>query len=180
MTARLPATQRALKIEGPGKVALVETCPLPRMQNNDVLVRVACVSLNPADGKSADMSPSVGATSGCDFSGEVTGVGDAVSNGLHIGDRVCGCVFGNNPFRLDNGAFAEYVAVPARLVFKIPEGMSFQSAATMGTGLATVGLALYNSLHLPLPSSPAEKPAMALVYGGGTATGALAIQMLRL
>jgi aspyridone synthetase trans-acting enoyl reductase len=89
-------------------------------------------------------------------------------------------VFGNNPIRRDNGAFAEYVAVPRQLVWKIPADMSFQTAATLGIGLATAGLALYNGLQLPLPLSAPEVPTTVLVYGGGTATGALAIQLLRL
>ena len=58
--------------------------------------------------------------------------------------------------------------------------MTFQTAATLGTGLATVGLALYHNLQLPLPSKPTTQPMTALVYGGGTATGTIAIQMLRL
>lgn len=180
MAMELPPTQRALKVQSAGEVALIETCSLPKRQDSDVLIRVAYVSLNPVDGKSADMSPSAGATSGCDFSGNIVAMGPAVNTRLKLGDRVCGCIFGNNPIRRDNGAFAEYVAVSAQLVWKIPANMSFQTAATLGIGLATAGLALYNGLQLPLPLSEPERPIMVLIYGGGTATGTLAIQLLRL
>jgi aspyridone synthetase trans-acting enoyl reductase len=179
-TLTLPSTQRAVKVVSAGKVSVQDDCPLPTLQPDEILIRVHCVSLNPADGKSADLSPTPGATSGCDFSGEVASLGEVSDNGLQVGTRVCGCVFGNNPFRADNGAFAEYVAAPARLVFRIPNDMDFQTAATLGTGIATTGLALYQELKLPLPSEPAEKFTYVLVNGGGTATGAIAIQMLKL
>ncbi|KAJ5669811.1 alcohol dehydrogenase [Penicillium macrosclerotiorum] len=180
MTKELPPTHRALKVQSAGQLALIEDCLLPEIQDGDMLVRVAYVSLNPVDSKSADMSPSPEATSGCDFSGVIISMGSVVKSQVGVGDRVCGCVFGNNPIRLDNGAFAEYVAVPAQLVWKIPAQMSFQTAATLGIGFATAGLALYHGLQLPLPVSGPEVPSAVLVYGGGTATGTLAIQLLRL
>jgi len=176
----IPETQKALKIKSQGQVKLATSSPVPHLEADEVLVRVVCVAINPVDGKSADLSPTIGATPGCDFSGEVVARGSTVSKSMEIGDRVCGCVFGNNPDRLDNGAFAEYVAVPANLVFKIPPQLSFQAAATLGVGLSTVGMALYYALKLPVPLSPADGSRYALVYGGGTATGKLAIQMLRL
>jgi len=176
----VPETQRALKIKSPGKVHLVARSAVPYLEADEVLVRVIFVAINPVDGKSADLSPTIGATSGCDFSGEVVARGSTVSKSMEIGDRVCGCIFGNNPDRLDNGAFSEYVAVPANLIFKIPPQLSHQAAATLGVGLSTVGMALYHALKLPVPSSSVQEPRYVLVYGGGTATGALAIQMLRL
>lgn len=173
-------TQKALKISGAGKVDLAELSPVPQPKADEVLVRVIYVAINPVDAKSADLSPTPGATSGCDFSGELVAVGSAVKKALSVGDGVCGCVFGNNPDELNNGAFAEYVVVPGDLVFKIPPGISFPTAATLGVGLATVGMGLYQALKLPLPSLPAHRQQFVLVYGGGTATGTLAIQMIRM
>ena len=99
--------------------------------------------------------------------------------------QVCGTVFGNNPDQLDNGAFAEFVAVPGDLVLKVPAGMSLQTAATLPMGLVTAGMSLYLELKLPLPvvhpaPEPAEKQTYVLVYGGSTATGRIAIQLLRM
>ncbi|KAF7596244.1 hypothetical protein BBP40_002777 [Aspergillus hancockii] len=185
MKRSFPPTQSALKADGPGKVILVEGTQVPQIGPEDVLVHNAYIGLNPYDSKSLDMSPTPGATIGGDFAGEIAAVGDSVpSNRLQIGDRVFGCVFGNNPDHRENGAFAEYVAVPAEFVLKIPESISFQQAATLGIGLATTGLALYKGLGLPIPTSLTTealpgKSDMVLVYGGGTATGALAIQVLR-
>lgn len=180
----LPVTHAAIKVEGPGKVVFAEGEPLPSIDPSEVLVHNVCVGLNPYDSKSVDISPSTGATVGGDFAGEIVSLGDAVPvERFQIGDRVFGCVFGNNPDHRENGAFAEYVAVPANFVLKIPLGMSFQQAATLGIGLAITGLALYKGLGLPMcfdtKIPPGKKPDVVLVYGGGTATAALAIQVIR-
>ena len=177
MTFPIPATQKALKIKGPGQIALTNPSSVPEPEDDEVLVRVICVAVNPVDGKSAELSPSLGATVGCDFSGELIFKGKEVKQALSLNDRVCGCVFGNSPDRHDNGAFAEYVAVPGNLVFKVPPAMSYEAAATLGIGLSTVGMALYHTLKLPMPSLSTGEPRFILIYGGGTATGTLAIQM---
>lgn len=177
---KLPDFQKALKIKGPGIVELTDSAAILQPKEDEVLVRVLCVAINPVDGKSTDLSPNPGATVGCDFSGKVVKIGNAVKQTFSLGDAVCGCVFGNNPDELDNGAFAEYVTAPGDLLFKIPSSMSFHTAATLGVGLVTVGMALYHNLKLPLPGSQPDKSEYVLVYGGGTATGTLAIQMLRL
>ncbi|KAF4988361.1 hypothetical protein FGRMN_9808 [Fusarium graminum] len=189
----LPISQSALKIQGPNALAVVSDAPLPNIEPNDVLVNVQAVSINHVDGKAADMSPQVGATSGTDFSGVVVALGPHVASDswraergmrpVSIGDRVFGGTFGNNPLRPHNGAFANYVAVPARLIWHVPDGMDLSVAATLGAALATVGLSLFNYLELPLPYSKSldesyKKPTV-LVYGGGTATGTMALQVLK-
>ncbi|OKL60401.1 hypothetical protein UA08_04449 [Talaromyces atroroseus] len=185
-TRILPERQTALKIQGPGQITLQTSCSLPSLRVGEVLVRVICVAVNPEDWKSADMSPAVGATSGCDFAGVIVKVGQEVKETLCVDDRVCGFVFGNNPDRHDNGSFAEYVAAAADLIWKIPPQTSFEAASTLGVGVGTVGMALYSTLQLPLPMWPprppptSETPEYVLVYGGGTATGGLAIQMIRM
>lgn len=110
---------------------------------------------------------------------------------MKVSNSVCGFVFGNNPYRQDNGAFAQFVAAPTDLVMCIPAAMEFEAAATLGVGMATAGLVLYEELGLPMPipmpmpiSSTAggqsESRGYTLVSGGSTATGTLLIQMLRL
>ncbi|KAF5663827.1 alcohol dehydrogenase like domain-containing protein [Fusarium heterosporum] len=189
----LPASQSALKIQGPNALAVVSDAPLPNIEPNDVLVSVHAVSINHVDGKAADMSPQIGATSGTDFSGVIVALGPHVTSDswraergmrpVSIGDRVFGGTFGNNPLRPHNGAFANYVAVPARLIWHVPDDVDLFTAATLGAALATVGLSLFNYLELPLPYSESldesyKKPTV-LVYGGGTATGTMALQVLK-
>lgn len=62
----------------------------------------------------------------------------------------------------------------------IPENLSFQKAATIGVGITTVGLSLYQSLKLKLPNDPIAEPVPILIYGGSSATGSLAIQVAKL
>jgi NADPH:quinone reductase-like Zn-dependent oxidoreductase len=62
---------------------------------------------------------------------------------------------------------------------KLPQGLSTEAGATFGAGISTAGLAL-KLLGLPLPDEPVEKPAQVLVYGGSTATGTMAVQLLKL
>ncbi|KAI0911301.1 enoyl reductase [Ustulina deusta] len=199
----LPSSQRAFKVRGSGEAELVESCPLPDFEEDEVLVRVRCVAINPVDVKVLDMAPHVGATIGCEFAGDVVRRGRGVKNGrLRVGVAVFGCICGNNPNRPDNGAFAEYVAVAGDLVYLLPPHLSYQDGATLGAALPTVGMAVYKSwrLRLPYPASSAdqagsqlqdvgnasaEKPHApssgqhVLVYGGSTVSGAVAIQMLR-
>lgn len=148
----LPKTQRALKVRGPARVEVHEACPLPAMDDDEILVRVRCVAINPVDAKVLDMAPRVGATAGCEFAGDVVRVGPAVKNGqLKAGVAVFGCVWGNHPDRPDNGAFAEFVAVAGDLVYLLPPHLSYQQGASLGVALPTVGMAVYSLWRLRLP-----------------------------
>jgi NADPH:quinone reductase-like Zn-dependent oxidoreductase len=64
---------------------------------------------------------------------------------------------------------------------KLPDGMSFEEGASIGSGIGTIGLALFRSLEVPgYPEEPAITPKYVLVYGGSSATGTMAIQLLKL
>nr|QPC57091.1 enoyl reductase [Tolypocladium sp. 49Y] len=155
----LPPTQRALKVRGPSEVELHEAVPLPSFEDDEILVRVRCVAINPVDAKVLDMAPRVGATAGCEFAGDVVRVGPAVKNGqLKAGSAVFGCVWGNHPNRPGNGAFAEYVAVAGDLVYLLPAHLSYQEGASLGVALPTVGMAVYSQWRLPLPYEDATGP----------------------
>lgn len=182
MLSELPRTQQALKVQGPGSVELQDGCPLPRPAQDEILVRVVCVSINPFDWKSLDMSPSPGSTWGCDFSGEIMELGESVNRQKFcIRDRVAGISTGNNPADHVTGAFTEYAVVPEFMAFKIPGWMTFEEASTLPCGLITIGMSLHQTMNLPWPfAEKAMQGTYVLVYGGGTATGSLAIQTLRL
>jgi NADPH:quinone reductase-like Zn-dependent oxidoreductase len=63
---------------------------------------------------------------------------------------------------------------------RIADNVSFEAGATLGVGVTTVGQGLYQSLGLPLPPAKVETHTPILIYGGSTATGALAIQYAKL
>ncbi|PNP85411.1 hypothetical protein FNYG_01240 [Fusarium nygamai] len=175
----IPTTQKALKVQGAGTVTLQENSPVEPPKEDEVLVRIFCVGVNPHDWKSLDMSASPGATWGCDFAGEVLTTGP-LTNKFKPGDRVGGACAGNRSDNPNNGGFAEYVSVPEMLLLKLPDWMSFEQGATLGVGLLTVGLSLYHTMKLPLPYSGEARDQYILIYGGGTATGGLAIQAAKL
>lgn len=174
-------TQLALVVTGPGKFECRADVPQPVMGTGEVLVRVANVALNPVDNKATELSPTVGAIVGCDFSGTVHRVGELVPSikALAPGDTVCGIVL-RSADRPRNGAFAEWVVADPHFLLTVPPTMSPEEAASLGIGLATCGLALYHELRLPRPSAPTTVRSLVLVYGASTATGTLALQLLRL
>ena len=184
MASTLPSTQKAIVIHGPKDARLVTDRAIPQLREGYMLVKTAAVARNPTDWKHIDSLPTAGALVGCDYAGTVEAVGAGVTKPFRKGDRVAGFAHGADAVQPENGAFAEYIVVKADAQMHIPEGVSFEEAATLGVGVTTVGQALYQSLQLPLPSESAPAPpkekSMILVYGGSTATGTLAIQFAKL
>ncbi|KAL2864396.1 zinc-binding alcohol dehydrogenase family protein [Aspergillus lucknowensis] len=167
-----------IKIKSTGSIELVNA-PIPKLRDGYILVKTAAVALNPTDWKHIDEMATPGATVGCDYSGTVQEVGPGVAN-FKPGDRVAGLVHGSNATNLDDGAFGEFVAAKADIQMKVPDGVSFEEAATLGAGAITAGQHLYQSLSLPLPTSPSGDSFPVLIYGGSTATGTIAIQLAKL
>lgn len=175
-------SQNAIVAEGPSRVRIDTNVEIPQPGENEVLIKVHSIALNPVDWKTLAYSSTPGAVSGCDFAGTVAGpVGPKSQRRWNEGARVCGWVMGANPLRPSNGSFAEYVVAKADLLFQIPDEISFETAATLGINASTGGLALFKTLGLSFaerkvtPSSPSV-----LVYGGATSSGMVAIQLLRL
>ncbi|KAK2602738.1 hypothetical protein N8I77_009246 [Diaporthe amygdali] len=119
---------------------------------------------------------------GCDFCGIVESAGALAL--VSPGERVCGADFPYRPDNSLNGAFAQYAVTDSRHVLRVPENWSDTQAAALGAiGWCTACLAISDpgALNLKgMPSRPTEKPVPVLVYGGATATGLMAIQMLKL
>ncbi|KAL1795379.1 hypothetical protein ACET3X_007195 [Alternaria dauci] len=170
---------KAIKIQT-GSTAAVVDVPLPRLRPDSVIVRTVAVALNPVDWKHVRFVPKTeGCTAGSDFAGIVRKVGAKVTT-LRPGDRVAGWTHGGNISNCEDGSFAEYVVANEGIMLKIPDGVSFAEAATLGVGLSTVCQGLYQSLSVPLPNEPGYERLTLLVYGGSTATGTLAIQFAKM
>ena len=170
---------KALKIVSAGQAAVQEV-PLPQLRPDYLLVKTRFVALNPTDWKHVDKLPQAGATLGCDFSGTVVDVGSEVKKSWKKGDRIAGVCHGGNAVQLEDGAFAEYIVAKGDVQMKLPDQSSDEDAATLGVGITTVGQGLYQSLELPWPNQPAKEKFPVLIYGGSTATGALAIEFAKL
>ncbi|KAJ5306030.1 hypothetical protein PENANT_c047G00876 [Penicillium antarcticum] len=174
------STQKAVVVVQQGKEGLVTDRPIPQLRDDYMIVKTVSVGLNPTDWKHIAFLSPPGVLTGCDYSGVVESVGKNVTKKFAKGDRVCGFAHGGNAVQPEDGTFAEYIAVKGNLQWKIPEHMSFQEAATLGVGIATIGQALYQSLKLALPTEPIKDNTPILIYGGSAATGTLAIQFAKL
>ncbi|KAL4893818.1 chaperonin 10-like protein [Aspergillus ambiguus] len=170
---------KAVVITAPQQASITER-PIPSLRDDYILVKTVSVALNPTDWKHIEFLASPGVLVGCDYAGIVEEVGKNVTKPFRKGDRVCGFAHGSNGVQPEDGTFAEYIVVKGDLQMHIPDSMSFQEAATLGVGIVTVGQALYQSLKLAPPTGPLSQPEPILIYGGSTATGALAIQYAKL
>ncbi|KAI0521007.1 GroES-like protein [Xylaria bambusicola] len=157
--------------------------PLPQLSEPfEVLVRVLTVALNPADYLFQKHDYIEGNGVGYEFCGIVQ---EAGSQSIHaVGTRVTGS--GNLPYCQVNrvtGAFAEYMVANSRFILGVPDSMGSVQAAALSASWWAPVLAMSDpdALNLPaLPSKPSEQPNIVLVYGGGTSSGVMAIQVLKL
>lgn len=189
----LPAAQEGIVGNAHGSSEYSRAVPVPDLQADMVMIRTVAVSVNPVDTKMVDSYVTEGAILGCDMAGVVVAVGpDAAAKHLIAeGDRVAATLMGMNPLEPGLGAFCEYVATrPDVGLVKLSPDVSFEQGCSMGTTFNTAGLALFQSLGLSqrafqgLAVNKTEKSKdrtiPVLVYGGSTATGTAAIQLLKL
>ena len=140
---------RAIILKQAGTPANLEhtELPLPKIKENQVLVKVRAISVNPVDVKArasegvltwlfAEERPVI---LGWDISGEITETGSEVS-AFKIGDEVFGMV----NFVGQGKAYAEYVAVPADQLALKPATISHQEAAAATLAALTAWQALVN------------------------------------
>ncbi|KAI0914942.1 putative zinc-binding oxidoreductase ToxD [Ustulina deusta] len=187
MTRSLIMQNYGLIREGAGN-AVLKPIPIPQLRDDYILVRTVAVALNPTDWTTLDAPGDNGTLVGCDYAGVVEEVGRAVTQDFKKGDRIAGFAHGGNDANPENGAFARVIAVKADMQVRIPDGVSFEAACTVGVGFATAGYALYKVLGLPFPDrvgsipdgNRGEKRNTVLIYGGSTATGTVAIRLAKL
>jgi L-iditol 2-dehydrogenase len=186
---------KALVLEKPNQLVLKQV-DRPRLDEDGVLVRVKACSICGSDVHGLDDSsgrrhPPI--IMGHEASGVVEEVGPAV-NGFKPGDRVvfnstlyCGtchycrrglqnmCVSGKvfgvscDSFRLQ-GAMAEYIAVPSRILYRLPDSVSFEQAALIEP--LSIALHAVNRAEIHLGDT-------AVVFGAGT-IGIMLIKLLAL
>lgn len=114
-------------------------------------------------------APKVGVP-GTDLAGVVELAGSGVT-GLDIGDRVFGEVTPVNQWR-NGGALAQYAAVPAERLARIPEGLGFEAAAAVPTP-ALIALMNLRDVGRVRPGHHV------LVNGAGGSVGIFAVQMAK-
>lgn len=153
---------------------LVEEYPHPAtsLKPKEILVRVKCIGINPADPLFAEMSwPGKAMIKqtplpGMDFSGEVVSTGCSVT-AMCPGDRVFGRV--DTP-KSAPGTMAELTTAELEGCVLMPPGMDFEHAAGIGTAAITA----YETLGLNCKSGDSV-----FINGGTGGVGTFAIQFAK-
>ena len=153
-------------VASPNGVAIADV-EQPKPKPTDILVKIKAIALNRADLGSAKGDTSHGAAAGkpvgSEFSGEVIEVGPQ-AQGFKVGDRVM-C---HSP-----GSHAEYAVSDYGRAMKIPDGMNFETAATLPIGLNT----LHNAL---VTAGRMKKGEAVMVQGASSGVGIIGLQMAKL
>ncbi|PSL30378.1 NADP-dependent oxidoreductase [Dyadobacter jiangsuensis] len=156
---------------------IINDIPTPSIKENEVLVRVKAIGINPVDAFvrthafALDMfvqpQPGEPVIIGWDISGVVEAVGREVSQ-WKAGDEVFGMV----NFRGRGKAYAEYVAAPADQLALKPDNISHEeaAAATLAALTAWQSLVTYGKVK------PGEK---VLIHGAGGGVGHYAVQIAK-
>ncbi|KQQ98396.1 alcohol dehydrogenase [Arthrobacter sp. Leaf141] len=145
--------------------------PLPKVGPGMVLVKIKAASVNPVDwkimsgGLDAVMDLQFPAIPGWDVAGVVESVG-IDSRQFTPGDEVIS--YGRKDY-VHGGSFAEYIALPERVLARKPETLDWNESA----GLPLAGLTAYQVLNrLGLKAGETV-----LIHGGSGGVGSLGIQI---
>lgn len=163
----------------------VRSAPLWTPSENEILIRNHAIAINPIDGNlQAAPEPRWAATypmiTGSDVAGVVIAVGPNVTC-FKEGDRVLGHGVGLFSKELKGCAFQVHTVLRTNMASKIPDGVSFESAAVIPLGFSSAACALFqvNFLNLQLPTVPPQKQTgkTLLIWGGSSSVGSNAIQL---
>jgi NADPH2:quinone reductase len=137
--------------------------PTPEPAAGEVLVKLAASGVNYTDisQRSGSNKIPLPATLGSEGAGTIERIGSGVTN-FKTGDRVAWCMV--------RGSYAEYAAVPAKMLVKIPAATDLKTAAAA----MLQGMTAHYLTHSTLPLKPGHT---ALVHAAAGGTGRLIVQM---
>lgn len=165
----VPATMRAwhqTALTGPHDMRLITDAPVPAPGRGEVLIRVVAAGVNFADlskaGGTFGDGPRPPYPAGFEAAGEVVAVGDGAA-GLPPGTRVIG---------VGDGAFAEYLVLPAAAAMPVPAGWTAEQALGLAVNWPTALAALK-----PLGRVAAGETV--LVHAAAGATGQAAVTLAK-
>lgn len=194
---KLDQTMKAVILNengGTDKLIYTEDHPTPEIKPNEALVNIKATSVNRADlvirGGYPGLALNFPHILGGDIAGVIAKTGNEVK-GFKVGDRVAawsivseadddwarkgkaGQSISWQYFGMHrNGSYAEYSAVPASSLVKLPENVSFEDAAC----LPVAGLTAY---HAVKTIGDLQKGDKFFIWGGTSGLGIIAIQLAK-
>lgn len=165
----IPATMRALQqtsLNGPQDVRLITDAQVPPPGPGEVLIRVAAAGVN-----FVDISRSHGTFLGGPRSPYVAGF-EAAGEVVAVGEGVTDPQPGAHVVGVGDGAFAEYMILPARGAVPVPEGWSAEQALGLVVNLPTAVAALR-------PLGRLEAAETVLIHAAAGATGQAAVAIAK-
>lgn len=152
---------------GPNSQLVVKQYPIPKLKEQEILVKVKACAVNHADllQRKGHYPPPLGASDilGLELAGQVVTIGNNVSR-FKVGQAVYGLVAG--------GAYAEYSVIHETLAQACPKDWSFTVAAAVPEALSTAHACLVDRAQLKATES-------FLIHGAGSGIASLAIQMAK-
>ncbi len=148
-----------------------EDAELPKINPDDVLIKVFATSINPVDwkvreGEMKQIKFTFPLILGWDVSGVITEVGSEVKN-FEVGQEVY-----SRPDLPRNGTYAEYVAVKAGSIAEKPRSIPHLEAASIPLAGLTAWQGIFDNGKL----KPGQK---ILIHGASGGVGTLAIQLAK-
>lgn len=148
-----------------------EEAETPKINPDDVLIKVFATSINPVDwkvreGEMKQMKFTFPLILGWDVSGEITEVGSDVKD-FEVGQEVY-----SRPDLTRNGTYAEYVAVKANIIAEKPSSISHVEAATIPLAGLTAWQGIFDHGKL-------EAGQKILIHGASGGVGTLAVQLAK-
>jgi len=159
---------KAIRIHNYGgpEVLKYEDVPVPTAGKSEAVVRIATAGVNYIDiyfrtglSKAAQFP----FTPGQEGAGTVTAIGDGVTE-VQVGDRVA--------YAMTQGSYAEYAAVPAWKLVKLPDNVDFK----LGAAIMLQGMTAHYLTHSTFPLKRGHK---ALVHAGAGGVGLLLTQVAK-
>ena len=154
------------KFGGP-EVLKIGSRELPKIKNNEVLIKVKAAGINRPDilQREGNYPAPKGVTDilGLEVSGTIIKVGNKVKN-QKVGENVCALLAG--------GGYSEYCSAPSTQCLPIPKGLSFAEAATLPETFFTIWFNLFIKTKIKRNQS-------ILIHGGTSGIGTTAIQIAK-
>jgi NADPH:quinone reductase-like Zn-dependent oxidoreductase len=157
---------------GPPEVLEVQQAPDPQPNAGEVLIRVKAIGVNFADLLQRmglyPGTPKTPFVPGLEIAGVVEKAAEAGSGGHGENPRPGDAVVALTDFN----AYAEWVAVPAAYVYRLPAGMSFSDGAAIPSNYLTAYQAIITQGNM----QPGEK---ILIHSAAGGVGTAAVQLAR-